>query len=98
MSWVAMGAPIVPVPTKPTFTGSRLPDPLPPESLMPPSFLPRCSCESRQPTMPRERAGIGGSMQTHFSAIWEVVADAVPDQAAVVQGTRRVAWREYEDR
>ena len=27
-------------------------------------------------------------MQTHFATIWESIADAVPDQAAVVQGVR----------
>ena len=37
-------------------------------------------------------------MQTHFGTIWEAIADAVPDQAAVVQGDRRVSWREYEQR
>ena len=37
-------------------------------------------------------------MQAHFGVIWESIADAVPDQAAVVQGTRRVSWRDYEQR
>jgi acyl-CoA synthetase (AMP-forming)/AMP-acid ligase II len=37
-------------------------------------------------------------MQKHFGSIWECVADAIPDQAAVVQGTRRVNWRDYEQR
>jgi 3-oxocholest-4-en-26-oate---CoA ligase len=37
-------------------------------------------------------------MRTHFGAIWEAIADTVPDQAAVVQGNRRVSWRTYEDR
>ena len=37
-------------------------------------------------------------MHTHFGAIWESVADAVPDQAAVVQGPRRISWRDYERR
>jgi 3-oxocholest-4-en-26-oate---CoA ligase len=37
-------------------------------------------------------------MGAQFGAIWEAIADAVPDQAAVVQGERRVAWREYEQR
>ncbi len=37
-------------------------------------------------------------METHFSAIWEAIADTVPDQAAVVQGDQRLAWREYEQR
>jgi fatty-acyl-CoA synthase len=40
----------------------------------------------------------GPLVHAHFSAMWEAVADAVPDQDAVVQGSRRVTWREYEDR
>ncbi|MET0326354.1 MAG: acyl-CoA synthetase [Ilumatobacteraceae bacterium] len=35
-------------------------------------------------------------MRAHFGTIWESIADAVPDQAAVVQGRRRVSWRDYE--
>ena len=38
------------------------------------------------------------TMRTQFGSIWEAVADAVPDQTAVVQGDRRVSWREYEQR
>ncbi len=37
-------------------------------------------------------------MDAHFAAIWEAVADAVPDQAAVIQGARTVKWGEYEKR
>ena len=37
-------------------------------------------------------------VDTHFGAIWESVADAVPDAIAVVQGPRRYTWREYEQR
>jgi fatty-acyl-CoA synthase len=37
-------------------------------------------------------------MQKHFGAIWEAVSDAIPDAPAVVQGTRRLTWREYEQR
>jgi acyl-CoA synthetase (AMP-forming)/AMP-acid ligase II len=37
-------------------------------------------------------------MRPHFGAIWEAVADAVPDAPAVVQGTRRTSWRDYEQR
>jgi 3-oxocholest-4-en-26-oate---CoA ligase len=37
-------------------------------------------------------------MQTQFSPIYEAIADAVPDQAAIVQGERRVLWREYDER
>ena len=37
-------------------------------------------------------------MQSHFSLIWESVADAVPEHVALIQGKRRITWREYEDR
>lgn len=37
-------------------------------------------------------------MTSHFGAIWEAIADATPDAPAVVQGTRRVSWRDYETR
>src|SRR3954470_17874538 len=37
-------------------------------------------------------------MQTQFASIWEAIADAVPDQAAIVQGDRRVSWKEYDER
>lgn len=37
-------------------------------------------------------------MRTQFGSIWEAIADAVPDQAAVVQGERRVSWKDYDQR
>src|SRR5262249_19476551 len=37
-------------------------------------------------------------VHTHFGAIWEAIADAVPDAPAVVQGKRRFDWRTYEQR
>jgi fatty-acyl-CoA synthase len=37
-------------------------------------------------------------VRTQFGPIWEAIADAVPDQAAVVQGERRVSWGDYEQR
>jgi fatty-acyl-CoA synthase len=37
-------------------------------------------------------------MHTHFGAIWEAIADATPDAPAVVQGARRISWRDYEAR
>lgn len=37
-------------------------------------------------------------MTAHFAKIWEKVAELVPDQAAVVQGARRISWREYAER
>ncbi|MEX2481633.1 MAG: AMP-binding protein [Gammaproteobacteria bacterium] len=37
-------------------------------------------------------------MHCHFAKIWEAVADTLPGQPAVVHGTRRVSWRDYEQR
>ncbi len=37
-------------------------------------------------------------MDPHFGAIWERIADATPDAPAVVHGTRRVSWRDYDAR
>jgi fatty-acyl-CoA synthase len=37
-------------------------------------------------------------MRAQFGALWEAVADVVPDQTAIVQGPRRLSWREYEQR
>jgi len=32
-----------------------------------------------------------------FATVWEAIADAIPDATAVVQGDRRVRWRELHD-
>lgn len=37
-------------------------------------------------------------MSTHLATIWESVADAIPEATAIVQGDRRVAWQEFDDR
>ncbi|HLM19050.1 MAG TPA: AMP-binding protein [Acidimicrobiia bacterium] len=37
-------------------------------------------------------------MYESFATVWERVADAIPDAEAVVQGERRVTYREVEDR
>jgi fatty-acyl-CoA synthase len=37
-------------------------------------------------------------MRTHFGALWEAIAEATPDAPAVIQGARRLSWREYEGR
>jgi acyl-CoA synthetase (AMP-forming)/AMP-acid ligase II len=37
-------------------------------------------------------------METHFATIWESIADAVPEHDAIVQGERRLAWGDYDDR
>ena len=36
-------------------------------------------------------------MYESFATVWEAIADAIPDATAVVQGERRVRWRELED-
>ncbi|MBV9660902.1 MAG: AMP-binding protein [Acidimicrobiales bacterium] len=33
----------------------------------------------------------------HFATAWEAVARTVPDKLAVVQGSRRLDWREFDD-
>jgi fatty-acyl-CoA synthase len=37
-------------------------------------------------------------MELHPATLWESLSDAVPDREALVQGARRVTWREFEDR
>lgn len=37
-------------------------------------------------------------MNLHFADIWETVADAVPDAAALIHGDLRRIWRDYESR
>ena len=37
-------------------------------------------------------------MKSHFSLIWESVAEAVPEHVALIQGERRISWRDYENR
>jgi acyl-CoA synthetase (AMP-forming)/AMP-acid ligase II len=37
-------------------------------------------------------------MERHFADIWEALADAVPDQPAVVQADVRRTWAEFDDR
>lgn len=34
----------------------------------------------------------------HFGAIWESIADAIPEAVAVAHGTRRISWGEYDQR
>jgi acyl-CoA synthetase (AMP-forming)/AMP-acid ligase II len=34
----------------------------------------------------------------HFADIWESISGAVPDAPAVIQGSRRLTWRDYERR
>ena len=37
-------------------------------------------------------------MSWNFATVWEAVADAVPDRVALVQGSRRHTWRDFDDR
>jgi fatty-acyl-CoA synthase len=37
-------------------------------------------------------------MEFHYATVWEAIADAVPEQAALIQGSRTVGWRDYEQR
>jgi fatty-acyl-CoA synthase len=37
-------------------------------------------------------------MEMHFASVWESIADAIPDETAVVHGTRRYSWSDYDDR
>lgn len=35
-------------------------------------------------------------MHVNFASIWEAIADATPDAPAVIHGTRRISWRDYD--
>ncbi len=37
-------------------------------------------------------------MDRHLATVWESLADAIGDAAALVQGERQLSWSEYEDR
>ncbi len=37
-------------------------------------------------------------MEYHFASIWESLADALPDDTAVVHGNRRFTWTQYDER
>ena len=39
----------------------------------------------------------GGTMDLHFATAWEAATDAIPDRDAIVQGERRMSYREYDD-
>ena len=38
-----------------------------------------------------------GTVDLHFATAWEMVADTVPDNDAIVQGTRRLSYRDFDD-
>ena len=37
-------------------------------------------------------------MEMHFATVWEAIADAIPERAALVHGETRRSWRELDDR
>jgi fatty-acyl-CoA synthase len=37
-------------------------------------------------------------MEMHFATVWEAIADAIPDRAALVHAGTRRTWREFDDR
>lgn len=37
-------------------------------------------------------------MENHYATIWESIADVIGDQEAIVQGTTRRTWSEYDER
>ena len=37
-------------------------------------------------------------MEMHFATLWEAIADTIPEQTALVHGTTRRTWAEYDDR
>lgn len=37
-------------------------------------------------------------MELHLASIWEVIADAIPDETALVHAGRARSWREFDDR
>jgi fatty-acyl-CoA synthase len=37
-------------------------------------------------------------MEMHFATVWEAIADAIPERAALVHGETRRTWRELDDR
>ncbi|HEX7167003.1 MAG TPA: AMP-binding protein [Acidimicrobiales bacterium] len=37
-------------------------------------------------------------MEAHYATVWEAVADAVPHEDAIVQGSVRRSWGDFEDR
>lgn len=45
-----------------------------------------------------DSTGAGGPSNWNFADVWEVVADSVPDRLAVAQGTRRLSWRDLDQR
>ena len=36
-------------------------------------------------------------MDMHLASIWESIADAVPDEIALIHGTRARSWSEFDE-
>ncbi|BDW82314.1 acyl-CoA synthetase [Erythrobacter sp. Dej080120_24] len=41
---------------------------------------------------------MSNNKEWHLANVWESVADAMPDEAAVTLGDRTISWREYDER
>ncbi len=37
-------------------------------------------------------------MEMHYATVWESIADAIPDETALVHGSTRRTWKEYDER
>src|SRR3954470_11246978 len=40
----------------------------------------------------------GTAVELHFATVWESIADAIPEQDAVIHGSTRLRWGEYDER
>ncbi len=45
-----------------------------------------------------ERGLPSAVMEMHYATVWESIADAIPDETALVHGSTRRTWREYDER
>ena len=59
-----------------------------------PSFFARAAdvIADRSPQEPPE------AMEMHFATVWESIADAIGDNAAIVCGPRRISWQQWDER
>ncbi len=37
-------------------------------------------------------------MEANFATVWEAIADSIGDEPAIIQGSHRLTWAQYEDR
>ena len=72
-----------------------------PTSSAPPAWLPTDRQVQRSPPSGHHgsvTAAGGQLMSMHFATVWETIADAIPDEVALVHGDVRRTWREYDER